>query len=158
MEMHQMEQWMIHALGEGRPSHYPYSPYQKDWQIPPDEVGTFLQKWGETFYPQRVRAHEERNRSRLERLERFWRDQTTSVFGGNNYAFRGNGEYGGADHGHGNNVVGWDGQSVGYSSIGHQSNSYQMMRQGGQQVAQIYSLEQHQYYERVGHPTNERQE
>ncbi|KAL7477786.1 hypothetical protein ACHAW6_003587 [Cyclotella cf. meneghiniana] len=158
MEMHQMEQWMIHALGGGGPSHYPHSHFQKDWQIPPDEIGAFLQKWGETFYPQRVMAHEERNRSRLERLERFWRDQTTSVFGGNSHAYRGNGGYGGADHGHGNNVVGWDGQSMGYSPTGHQSNNYQMMHQGGQQVAHIFNLQHHQYYEHVGHPTYERQE
>ncbi|KAL3783577.1 hypothetical protein HJC23_002081 [Cyclotella cryptica] len=158
LELQQMEQWMVNSLGGGGPAHYPHSYYQNSWQIPPDEIGTFLQKWGETFYPQRLKAHDERNRSRLERLERFWRDQATSVFGGN-HAYRGNSGYGGgADHGHGNNVVGWDGQSAGYGSIGHPPDYHPMMHPGGQQVDYVYNLQQHHYYEQVSHPTNERQQ
>lgn len=102
-EMQEMQQWMMNALGGA--SHNQYH-YENNWQIPPDEIGKFIRKWGETFYPKRVAAQDERNRSRMERLERFWREQSTSVFGGygqHNNAF-------GADHGHGNHhAVGWDG-------------------------------------------------
>jgi hypothetical protein len=96
-DLDQMQNWMINALGGGM-HHNPYH-YDNNWQITPNEIGKFIRKWGQTFYPKRVAAYDERNRSRMERLEQFWRDQTTSVFGG--YGQQHMSGYGG-DHGHGN--------------------------------------------------------
>jgi len=88
-EMQQMEHWMIHALG-GDPSqhHHHYhqnyhsnyhsqQQHQEHWQITPEEMTTFLYKWGETFYPQRLSMYEEKERHRasslMERWDMFWR-------------------------------------------------------------------------------------
>ncbi|KAL3789979.1 hypothetical protein ACHAWO_002033 [Cyclotella atomus] len=137
-DLQQMENWMMNAIGGGM-HHNPYN-YDTHWQIPPNEIGKFIRKWGETFYPKRVAAHDERNRSRMERLERFWRDQTSSVFGGYGQQYNMNGGYGG-DHGHGNHhVVGWDGQQ--HQQYDQQPSYYEPM--------------QHDYnahYHRVGYET-----
>jgi hypothetical protein len=137
-DLQQMEQWMISALGGG-PSHnhHHYHHYESNWQISPDEIHAFIRKWGETFYPERLKARDERSRSRLERLERFWNHQT-SLFGG-----YGNSGYG-ADHGHGNHVVGWEGQHAGYGMT-HQSSYYEV--QHDEQVEHFYNKD---LYQRVG--------
>jgi hypothetical protein len=75
IDMDQMEQWMLHSLGADG------SGALGQWQISAEEVQSFMRRWGETFYPQRLRAHDERNQSRMERLERFWREKA-GVFGG----------------------------------------------------------------------------
>ncbi len=88
-EMQQMEHWMIHALGGDPNLHYhhynqnyyqnyhPQQQYQQHWPITPEEMTTFLYKWGETFYPQRLRMYEEKERHRasslMERWDMFWR-------------------------------------------------------------------------------------
>lgn len=88
-EMQQMEHWMIHALGGDPSQHYHHyhqnyhsnyhsqQQHQEHWQITPEEMTTFLYKWGETFYPQRLRMYEEKERHRasslMERWDMFWR-------------------------------------------------------------------------------------
>ena len=126
-DVQQMEQWMMNALGGAMQSHqYHHHHYENNWHIPPDEIGQFIRKWGETFYPKRVAAHDERNRSRMERLERFWRDHATNVFGGYGH--------GGADHGHGNHAGGWDGHPMGY----HQSsNNYESIQHDGSHYQRV---------------------
>jgi hypothetical protein len=113
---------MIQALGAGSTSHggdmHNYH-YENHWQIPSEEVGTFVRKWGETFYPERLKAHDERNRSRMERLERFWRDQTVSVFGG---------APGAGDHGHGNSQAAWH-EQLHHSPMNHQIHHHQQQQQ-----------------------------
>ncbi len=95
MDLEQMEQWMLHALGADA------SGTAGQWQISAETVQVFMRRWSETFYPQRLIAHDERNRSRMEKLERFWREKT-GAFGGGNYNHYG--QHGG-DHGHGH----WNG-------------------------------------------------
>jgi len=82
IDLEQMENWMLHALGgaTGMHSHQ----HGMSWQISQEEIGVFQRKWAGTFYPQRLAAHDQ---SRMNQLERFWSDQT-AVFGTN--------------HGHGN--------------------------------------------------------
>ena len=94
LDLEQMEQWMLHSLGADA------SGAGGQWQISAEVVQDFMRRWSETFYPQRLLAHDERNRSRMEKLERFWREKTG---GHNNY----NGQYGG-DHGHGH----WNGAAA----------------------------------------------
>lgn len=121
-DLENMERWMIQALGAGSTSHggdmHNYH-YESHWQIPSEEVGTFVRKWGETFYPERLKAHDERNRSRMERLERFWRDQTVSVFGG---------APGAGDHGHGNSQAAWH-EQLHHSPMNHQIHHHQQQQQ-----------------------------
>jgi hypothetical protein len=121
-DLQQMEQLMMHALGGIHNQQYPYHHYETTWHIPPDEIGKFIRKWGETFYPKRLAAQDERNRSRMERLERFWRDQT-SVFGYGQHMSSGYS----ADHGHGNHGVGWDGHQMHadyYEPLQHHGNPH----------------------------------
>jgi len=99
MDVGQMEQWMLHALGADA------SGTSGQWQISAEAVQDFMRRWSETFYPQRLIAHDERNRSRMEKLERFWREKTGGAFGGGNYNHYG--QYGG-DHGHGH----WNGATA----------------------------------------------
>mmetsp|Transcript_21718 Transcript_21718/g.32590 ORF Transcript_21718/g.32590 Transcript_21718/m.32590 type:complete len:527 (-) Transcript_21718:41-1621(-) len=96
LDLEQMEQWMLHSLGADA------SGTSGQWQISVEDVQDFMRKWSETFYPQRLVAHDERNRSRMEKLERFWREKT-GAFGGGHYNHHG--QYGG-DHGHGHS---WNG-------------------------------------------------
>jgi len=100
MDFEQMEQWMLHSLGADASSGA-----GGQWQISVEDVQDFMRKWSETFYPQRLLAHDERNRSRMEKLERFWREKS-GVFGGGggHYNHNHHGQYGG-DHGHGH----WNG-------------------------------------------------
>ena len=133
-DMKQMEEWMTNALDRGMSiGHHQYHHGNTNTQIPSDEIGQFIRKWGQTFYPARVAAHDKRNRSRIERLERFWREQATSVFG----------EYGPhrtfADHGHGNHVNGWEEQHM-YEN--HRSNNCETIQHGG-----------NQYYQSAGYET-----
>ncbi len=98
MDLEQMEQWMLHSLGADA------SGIGGQWQISAEAVQDFMRRWSETFYPQRLIAHDERNRSRMEKLERFWREKT-GAFGGGHYNHYG--QYGG-DHGHGH----WNGAAA----------------------------------------------
>ena len=127
-DVQQMEQWMMNALGGAMQTHHyqHHHHYGNNWHIPPDEIGQFIRKWGETFYPKRVAAHDERNRSRMERLERFWRDQTSNVFGSHGH--------GGTDHGHGNHGGGWDGQPMGYH---YPSNNYESIQHDGSHYQRV---------------------
>jgi len=93
LDLEQMEQWMLHSLGADASGGT-----GGQWQISVEDVQDFMRKWSETFYPQRLLAHDERNRSRMEKLERFWREKA-GVFGGGHH------EYYGGDHGHGH----WNG-------------------------------------------------
>ena len=100
MDLEQMEQWMLHSLGADA------SGTGGQWQISIEVVQDFMRKWSETFYPQRLLAHDERNRSRMEKLERFWREKA-GVFGGgdnHNHSHQWQHSYEG-DHGHGH----WNG-------------------------------------------------
>ncbi|KAL9187454.1 hypothetical protein ACHAXT_001557 [Thalassiosira profunda] len=83
-DLEQMENWMLHALGGAAGVHHSHPHHDVSWQVSHDEAGTFLRKWGETFYPTRLKAHDE---SRRKQLERFWKEQTTAF---------------GTSHGHGN--------------------------------------------------------
>lgn len=95
MDLEQMEQWMLHSLGADS------SGAGGQWQISAEVVQDFMRKWSETFYPQRLLAHDERNRSRMEKLERFWREKTGAFGGGGggHHHYNHHGQYGG-DHGH----------------------------------------------------------
>ena len=97
MDLEQMEQWMLHSLGADA------SGAGGQWQISAEVVQDFMRRWSETFYPQRLAAHDERNRSRMEKLERFWREKTGAFGGGGgggHHHYNHHGQYGG-DHGHG---------------------------------------------------------
>ena len=101
MDIDQMEQWMLQSLGADA------SGTNGQWQISAEEVQDFMRKWSETFYPQRLQAHDERNRSRKQKLERFWREKT-GAFGGVQYNHHAEQYYAG-DHGHGHH---WNGAGV----------------------------------------------
>eukprot|EP00984_Skeletonema_dohrnii_P022310 scaffold11445_cov113-Skeletonema_dohrnii-CCMP3373.AAC.4 len=55
MDLEQIEQWMLHSLGAHA------SGTSGQWQIYVEDVQDFMRKWSETFYPQRLVAHDERN-------------------------------------------------------------------------------------------------
>mmetsp|Transcript_26315 Transcript_26315/g.43067 ORF Transcript_26315/g.43067 Transcript_26315/m.43067 type:complete len:571 (+) Transcript_26315:86-1798(+) len=69
MELEQMENWMLHALGGGGSHHRPQHDSSHHWQISQEEITTFLRKWSATFYPSRLAAHDQ---SRIKQWERFW--------------------------------------------------------------------------------------
>jgi hypothetical protein len=102
IDLEQMEEWMLYSLGADG------SGAIGQWQVPAEEVQGFVRKWSETFYPQRIRAHDEKNQSRMERLERFWREKA-GVFGGGGHHSHHHqqhyGQYNRGDHGHGH----WNG-------------------------------------------------
>lgn len=108
IDMDQMEQWMLHSLGADG------SGTIGQWQISAEEVQSFMRRWGETFYPQRLQAHNERNQSRMERLERFWREKA-GVFGGGG---------GGQQHHHQQLSDHGHGHSHSASSDQHQQHHY----------------------------------
>ena len=81
MDMEKMEDWMIQAMGSSTGMHTIHHHHETSWQISHDEISRFLRKWGGTFYPQRLAAHD---KTRMEQQQRFWRQQP------------------GANHGHGN--------------------------------------------------------
>lgn len=85
-ELAQMESWMLHALDGGNGG---AEMHQQHRQISQEEIAAFLRRWGATFYPSRLAAHD---RARTKQLESFWRHRESSFFGS------GHGE----QHGHGN--------------------------------------------------------
>ena len=120
MDLQEMEQWMINDLyGGPMHNHQHQYHYETSYRIPPEEIGQFVRKWGEIFYPKRVEAYDKNNRSRMQKLDRFWRE---------NLVFVGYG----ADHGHGNHGVGWDGHQQ-QMVYGDQSNYYDVQQHGGSQ-------------------------
>lgn len=127
-DMEQMENWMVNALGgvtetDHQQHHQPTS----YWQVSQEEVGSFLRKWGGTFYPQRLRAHDQ---SRMKQLERFWRDQAPAVFGGQ-------------QHGHGN--YHWPEKTGEGAHYHHNRNQQASLQYGSTQMRQ--SLEQQHSYD-----------
>ena len=138
VDLEQMESWMIHALSAatGIPSH---PQHEMSWQITQDEIGIFLRKWGATFYPQRLAAHDQ---MKMKQLERFWRDQS-AAFGTNN------------NHGHGNywpdrsdhsGVVVQQARSMQYGS----SMNYPPSHDGYEMSSHGHLPQQQQYYEEFG--------
>ena len=80
IDMEKMESWMLHAVSSATGMHTAQH-HHHEMQISHDEISRLLRKWGGTFYPQRLAAHDQ---ARLEQQESVWRDQL------------------GANHGHGN--------------------------------------------------------
>lgn len=93
LDMKKMEDWMIQAMGSTTGLHtiQHHHLHETSWQTSHDEISRFLRKWGGTFYPQRLAAHDQ---TRMEQQERFWREQLSANHGhGNFWADRSSMEY-----------------------------------------------------------------
>eukprot|EP00581_Thalassiosira_minuscula_P014173 CAMPEP_0183720828 /NCGR_PEP_ID=MMETSP0737-20130205/13346_1 /TAXON_ID=385413 /ORGANISM="Thalassiosira miniscula, Strain CCMP1093" /LENGTH=503 /DNA_ID=CAMNT_0025950769 /DNA_START=575 /DNA_END=2086 /DNA_ORIENTATION=- len=147
IDLEQMENWMLHALGGGPHAHHPHHPQDRNshhhWQISQEEITSFLRKWGGTFYPQRLAAHDQ---LRMNQWERFWgghRDYPTGH--GNSYwpQSGSGGGGGGADHPHHPQQ---HAASLQYSSMGQYPSSHEHPQH---QHSQNHHSQQ-QYYEELG--------
>ena len=79
-DMEKMEDWMLHAISSTMHATQHY--HEMTWQISHDEISRLLRRWGGTFYPQRLAAHD---LIRMEQQERFWREQSGTNHGHGNF-------------------------------------------------------------------------
>ena len=61
----------MHTISDRNHHHHQKYHSSQNWQIPQEEITTFLRKWSATYYPSRFGAHDQ---SRIEQWERFWGD------------------------------------------------------------------------------------
>lgn len=127
-ELGQMESWMAHALDGGNGV---AGMHQQHHQISQEEIAAFLRRWGATFYPSRLAAHD---RAWTKQLESFWRHRESGFFGGRH----------GELHGHGN--ASWHSDDP----LQYASHNGQWQHPEQQHFHHHDAQPQQQYYEEMG--------